>query len=43
MGIGIVGTGAYLPTQTVTNAEIVENVDTSEEWIVSHKGNFAGE
>ena len=38
MGIGIVGTGAYLPPGTVTNAQMAEVIDTSNEWIVDHTG-----
>ena len=30
----LVGTGAYLPEQIVTNAQMAERVDTSDEWIV---------
>ena len=34
----IVGWGKYLPSKVVTNADIAKNVDTSDEWIVSHTG-----
>jgi 3-oxoacyl-[acyl-carrier-protein] synthase-3 len=34
----IVGTGRYLPARVVTNTELSETVDTSDEWIVSRSG-----
>ena len=34
----LVGWGKYLPSKVVTNADIAKNVDTSDEWIVSHTG-----
>ncbi len=34
----IVGTGSYLPPRIVTNAELAQRVDTSDEWIVSRTG-----
>lgn len=34
----IVGWGKYLPSRVVTNDDIAQNVDTSDEWIVSHTG-----
>ncbi len=34
----IVGTGSYLPPHAVTNAELAQRVDTSDEWIVSRTG-----
>ncbi len=34
----IVGTGGYLPPRVVTNAELAQRVDTSDEWIVSRTG-----
>lgn len=33
-----VGCGAYLPARVVTNAELAERVDTSNEWIVERTG-----
>ncbi|MGV3481802.1 MAG: 3-oxoacyl-ACP synthase, partial [Sphingobium sp.] len=30
----IVGTGSALPKRRVSNAELAETVDTSDEWIV---------
>lgn len=40
MGAAIVGTGACLPPNLVSNDDLVEKygVDTSDEWIVSHTG-----
>jgi 3-oxoacyl-[acyl-carrier-protein] synthase-3 len=38
MGIRITGTGGYVPTQVMTNAELARAVDTSDEWIVSRTG-----
>ena len=34
----IVGCGAYLPAQIVTNHELAKRVDTSDEWIVQRSG-----
>jgi 3-oxoacyl-[acyl-carrier-protein] synthase-3 len=34
----IVGTGSYLPPRVMTNAELAQRVDTSDEWIVSRTG-----
>ena len=34
----IAGTGSYLPEQVLTNAEIAQRLDTSDEWIVSRTG-----
>ena len=34
----IVGTGSALPAQRVTNAELAQRVDTSDEWIVERTG-----
>ncbi|MBW8910916.1 MAG: 3-oxoacyl-ACP synthase, partial [Sphingomonas sp.] len=34
----IVGTGSALPDRYVTNAELAETVDTSDEWIVERTG-----
>jgi len=34
----IVGTGSYLPPRVVTNAELAQRVDTSDEWIVTRTG-----
>ncbi len=34
----IVGTGSYLPSNLVTNANLVERMDTSEGWILSRTG-----
>jgi len=34
----IVGCGAYLPRRVVTNAELSERVDTTDEWIVQRTG-----
>ncbi|MGB9880084.1 MAG: 3-oxoacyl-ACP synthase, partial [Anaerolineae bacterium] len=35
---GIVGWGKYLPTKVVTNEDLARQVNTSDEWIVSHTG-----
>ena len=32
------GLGAYLPDKVLTNAEIAEFLDTSDEWIVERSG-----
>ncbi len=34
----IVGCGAYLPSRVVTNAELSQRVDTTDEWIVQRTG-----
>ena len=34
----VTGVGAYLPEKIVTNAELAETVDTSDEWIVERTG-----
>jgi 3-oxoacyl-[acyl-carrier-protein] synthase-3 len=34
----ILGTGSYLPAQCLTNAQLAERVETSDEWIVSRTG-----
>jgi 3-oxoacyl-[acyl-carrier-protein] synthase-3 len=34
----IIGTGSYLPPRIVTNDELAQRVDTSDEWIVSRTG-----
>ena len=38
MGISILGTGSYLPPKVVTNDDIAQSLDTSDEWIYSHTG-----
>ena len=35
---GIFGVGAALPEHVVTNADLVERLDTSDEWIVRRTG-----
>lgn len=37
-GSRILGTGSALPRQVVTNAQLAERVDTSDEWIVARTG-----
>ncbi len=34
----IIGVGGYLPRRVVTNAELAERVDTSDQWIVERTG-----
>ena len=34
----LAGTGSYLPAQVVTNAQMAERVETSDEWIVERTG-----
>jgi 3-oxoacyl-[acyl-carrier-protein] synthase-3 len=34
----VLGCGAYLPSRVVTNAELAQTVDTSDEWIVQRTG-----
>ncbi|MDP5280459.1 beta-ketoacyl-ACP synthase III [Sphingomonas sp. DG1-23] len=34
----IIGTGAFLPERRVSNAELAERVDTTDEWIVERTG-----
>lgn len=37
-GSRVLGTGSALPRRVVTNAELAERVDTSDEWIVARTG-----
>jgi len=34
----IIGTGSYLPPKVVTNDDLSEKIDTSDEWIVARTG-----
>jgi 3-oxoacyl-[acyl-carrier-protein] synthase III len=34
----VIGCGAYLPERIVTNAELAERLDTSDEWIIQRTG-----
>lgn len=34
----IIGTGSYLPSRAVSNADLAQRVDTSDEWIVARTG-----
>ncbi len=36
--IYVAGTGFYLPEERITNAQLIESVDTSEEWISTRVG-----
>ncbi|MDX1977514.1 MAG: beta-ketoacyl-ACP synthase III [Pseudanabaenaceae cyanobacterium bins.68] len=38
LGAKIIGTGSAVPARVLTNAELSEQVDTSDEWIVSRTG-----
>lgn len=38
MGFNIIGTGKYVPENVVSNKELEEKIDTTDEWIVSHTG-----
>ena len=38
IGSRIIGTGSALPRQIVTNAQLAERVDTSDEWITARTG-----
>ena len=35
---GIIGTGSYLPEKIITNKDLEQIVDTSNEWIVKRTG-----
>ena len=37
-GVKIVGTGSALPSRVVTNDDMAQMVDTSDEWIVTRTG-----
>lgn len=37
-GVGIVGTGKFVPTKVLTNADLEKMVDTSDEWITTRTG-----
>ncbi|MGH8799580.1 MAG: 3-oxoacyl-ACP synthase, partial [Casimicrobiaceae bacterium] len=34
----IAGTGAYLPAQVLTNADLAQRIDTDDEWVRSRTG-----
>lgn len=36
--VGIIGTGKFVPTKVLTNADIEKMVDTSDEWIITRTG-----
>ena len=36
--VAVAGTGMHLPDTVITNAELTETLDTTEEWIVAHTG-----
>lgn len=38
MGVGVLGTGHYLPTKILTNKDLEKIVETSDEWIKSRTG-----
>lgn len=38
MGVGVLGTGNYLPTKVVTNKDMEKLVDTTDEWIRTRTG-----
>lgn len=38
MNVGVLGTGHYLPTKILTNKDLEELVDTSDEWIKTRTG-----
>ena len=40
--IGILGTGAYAPERILTNKDLEQMVETSDEWIVSRTGSRSG-
>lgn len=35
--VKIIATGSYAPSRSVTNSELSEIVETSDEWISSHQ------
>lgn len=37
-GVGILGTGSYVPTKVLTNFDLEKIVDTSDEWITTRTG-----
>ena len=38
VSITLTGTGSYAPRKVLTNNELAETVDTSDEWIVTRSG-----
>ena len=38
IGVSFKGSGSYVPNQSLTNKDISEKVDTSDEWIKSRTG-----
>ena len=39
MNTKIIGTGSYVPERVVTNDDLADMVDTSDEWIRTRTGN----
>ncbi|MGO1713112.1 MAG: 3-oxoacyl-ACP synthase, partial [Senegalia sp. (in: firmicutes)] len=37
-GVGIIGTGSYVPSNIMTNKDLEKLVDTSDEWITTRTG-----
>ncbi|MBN1871609.1 MAG: ketoacyl-ACP synthase III [Candidatus Omnitrophica bacterium] len=37
-GVGVIGTGKFLPTRVLTNSDLEKMVDTSDEWIITRTG-----
>jgi len=36
--VGIIGTGSYIPSKVITNSDLENIIDTSDEWIVTKTG-----
>src|SRR6188474_1337794 len=36
--VSIIGTGSYLPSRVLTNADLEKMVDTSDDWIITRTG-----
>jgi 3-oxoacyl-[acyl-carrier-protein] synthase III len=36
--VAVIGTGQYLPDTVITNQQLTETLDTTDEWIVKHTG-----
>jgi len=37
-GVGIIGTGGYVPEKVLTNKDLEKMVDTTDDWIISRTG-----
>lgn len=38
ISVTVIGTGRYFPNTVITNRQLTENLETTDEWIVAHTG-----